>query len=570
MSLKERIKTHPYYSGLIVILTIGSFWYWYSHRTVQTPAQYVIATVEKQTIISSVKGTGQVSTLKRLDLKPQTSGTTNQGTLTKMNVVPGQKVAVGDVIAVLDDSSAQVALAQAEASLISAQANYNKIIAGTTVTDLNNAKQSVISAQSALDNANTNLDTVTQQQTTAVANAYRTLLTSGIAAVQADWPFTSQGVVKSDLPTITGSYSLIATGTIQIFQQGSYFSVSGFTIAPLVKFDTRIPSVIGSTGLYIQFPNDAISAEWDVQIPNPQGTSFVSNMTAYQSALLTQKQALNNAQNSVTNAQTSFQIAQDNLTLKQQPPDDSSVASAKAQLINAQSNLRTAQNNHTNTRIVAPFAGQIAAVNSQKGDQVSGSTVVATLITEQKIATVSLNEIDAAKVAVGNAVTLTFDALPDLSIAGNVSQIDLLGSTSQGVVNYNVQISFDTQDVRVRSGMSAAASIITNVKADVLAVQSSAIKTSGGQSYVQVVDPANIATQTGTTVTLKNSPTNVNVEVGDSNDTLTEIIGGLSGGETVIVRTISSKTTAPATGGTSGIRIPGLGGGGFGGGGRGN
>ncbi|MEK7625320.1 MAG: HlyD family efflux transporter periplasmic adaptor subunit [Patescibacteria group bacterium] len=577
MSIKARIFTHPFYSGLIVILAVGGGWYWYSHRTVQTPVQYVVATVKKETIISSVKGTGQVSTLKRLDLKPQTSGTTNQGTLIKMNVVPGQKVSSGEVIAVLDDSSALVSLAQAQASLLSAEANYDKIIAGTTATDLKNAKQSVVSASSALQNAKTNLDTVTQQQNTAVVNAYRTLLTSGIAAAQADWPYTSQGVTKSDLPTITGSYALTASGTLHIFQQGAYFSVSGIVTASLLKFDTRIPLAIGSTGLYIQFPNDSISAEWDIQLPNPQGTSYVSNLTAYQSALLAQKQALNNAQNSVVTAETTLQKAEDDLALKEQPADDSSVASAKAQLINAQSNLRAAQYNYTNTRIIAPFAGQIAVVNSQKGDQVSGSTIIATLITEQKIATVSLNEIDAAKVAVGNPVTLTFDALPDLSIAGKVSQIDLLGSASQGVVNYNVQISFDTQDERVRSGMSAAAAVITNMKSDILAVQSSAVKTftasrrdpdvavTGGQSYVQVVDQNNIATQTNNTVTLKNNPTNVNVETGMSNDTLTEITNGLQEGAVVVVRTISKAASTQTTGGSSAIRIPGIGGGGFGG-----
>ncbi|MFA6105637.1 MAG: HlyD family efflux transporter periplasmic adaptor subunit [Patescibacteria group bacterium] len=561
MNIVQRVKKHPYYTAAIAITLVGGGWYWYSHRTVATITQYVTATVEKQTIISTVSGSGQVSTLKRLDLKPQTSGTTNQVTLTSMNVVPGQIVKAGQVIAVIDNTSAMVSLEQAQASLISAEANYKKILGGTTETDLKNARQDVISAESALQNAKTSLDTVTQQQNTAVANSYRSLLTSGIAATQSLWSYTSTNVTESDKPTITGSYALTASGTLQIFQQGAYFYASGIETIPMQKIDTRIPVALGTTGLYVQFPNDAISAEWDIQIPNPQASSYVSNLISYQSALLSQKQALSNAQNAIITAQTNLQKAQDNLALKEQPPEDSSVATARAQLINAQSQLRTAQSNYSNTRITAPFAGQIAAVNSQQGDQVSGSTVIATLITEQKIVTVSLNEVDAAKVKVGNPVTLTFDAIPSLTLTGKVSQIDLLGTVAQGVVNYSVQISFDTQDDRVRPSMSAAAAIITETKTDVLAVPISAIKSNGSGSYVDVIEDSNIATKNGTTVTLKTSPKQQTVQVGASDNSFTEIISGLTEGETIVSRTI---TQAAAASSASSLRIPGITGGGGG------
>lgn len=563
MSYFQKFQKHPYYTAVAVIVVIGGFWYWYSHRATTAVTQYVTAVADKQTIISSVNGTGQVSTLKRLDIKPQTSGTTNQSTVTKMNVTVGQVVKAGQMIAKLDDTNALVALEQAQASLISAQANYNKVVNGATQTDLNKAEQDVLSAQSALANAQTNYDTVVQQQNTAVANSYRTLLTSGIAAVKAEWPYTSSGVTGADAPVITGSYSNTASGTYHIYQQGSYYSVSGIEDIPTQKFDTSIPSALGSNGLYIKFPNDQISAEWDIALPNPQGTSYVYNLSSYQSALLGQKQAVSSAQNQVTNAQTNLQKVQDALNELKQPADESSAASAKAQLINAQSNLRNAQNNYNNTRITAPFDGEIAAVNSQVGDQVSGSTVVATLITQQKIAEISLNEVDAAKVMVGDQVTLTFDAIPDLTITGKVSQINLLGTVTQGVVNYDVQIAFDTQDQRVRPDMSVTASIITDTKTDVIAVPNSAIKTVGNTSFVQIVDSNNIASQNGTSITLKSDPRQQAVQTGVSNDSYTEITSGLSGGESVIVRTISSsKTTTSGTGSGGGVRIPGLGGGG--------
>jgi RND family efflux transporter MFP subunit len=560
MKIVQRIKKHPYFSALIAVVIIYGGYYWYSHRAVPVETKYVVSTAEKQTLISSVSGTGQVSTLNKIDLKSQTGGQIVQMSLVQMNVKLGQQVPAGYLVAKVDDTSALVSLQQAEANLTSAQANYDKVVNGATDTDIAASRRSVSSAQISLDNAKNNLASVTQQQNTAVANSLHNLLSTGVEAVLANWPYTSPNVTESDAPIITGSYSGTATGTYHIVQQGSYFSATGLENVPLQKIDINIPAVFGNNGLYVQFKNTNISAQWDIAIPNPQASSYVSNLSSYQSALFNQQQALSSAKNQVSSAELALQNAQDSLAKLLSPPEAQTVASAKAQLINAQAQLRTARSNYDNTRVIAPFAGQIAAVNAQKGDQVTNSTVIATLVTQQKIATVSLNEVDAAKIKLGNDATLTFDALPGLSITGKVSQIDLLGTVTQGIVSYNVQIVFDTQDERVKSGMSVSATIIEAVKTDVIAVPSTAVKKNGDQLYVYVVEDSNIATKTGNIVTLKTDPKIQNVTVGISSNSMTEISEGLSENEVVISRTVTAQTQAAQSG--SQIRIPGLGGGG--------
>lgn len=565
MKIWERAKKHPYYSALAVLVVVGGFWCWNSHRAKTAVTQYSIATASKQTLISTVSGTGQVSTQNKIDLKPQTSGSIVQMSLTQMNVKLGQAVPAGFLVAKVDDTSAYVSLQQAEASLTSAQANYNSVVNGATETDVATARRSVESAQISLQNSENNLTSVTQQQSTAVANALHTLLSSGTSAIQnTTYPFTSAGISSSDAPVISGSYSGSATGTYFIVQQGSYFSVSGIENAPMQKVTAGVPANLGTQGLYITFNNTNISAEWNVSLPNPISASYVSNLSSYNAALFNQQQALATAQNQVASAKLSLGNAQDSLSKLLSPPQEKDIASAKAQLINAQANLRNAQNNYNNTKIVAPFAGQIAAVNAQKGDQVTNSTVIATLVTQSKIATVTLNEVDAAKVQVGDDATLTFDALPDLSITGKVSQVDLIGTVSQGVVNYNVQIGFDTQDDRVKSGMSVSAAIITDTKPNVLSVPSTAVKKANGQSYVSIVENNNIATQNGNTVTLKSSPKIQPVSVGISANSLTEITDGLNEGDIVVSKTITSQSTQSS--GSNSIRVPGFGGGGGGGG----
>ncbi|MBP7058561.1 HlyD family efflux transporter periplasmic adaptor subunit [Candidatus Gracilibacteria bacterium] len=178
------------------------------------------------------------------------------------------------------------------------------------------------------------------------------------------------------------------------------------------------------------------------------------------------------------------------------------------------------------------------------------------------IAKVSLNETDVATVKVGQKATLTFDAIENLTITGEVVEIDAVGTASQGVVTYNVKISFDTQDTRIKPGMSTTASIITNSKSDILIVPNGAIKTQGDISYVesfQTTSANSSADTSGNTksstvnssseqvITSSNPPSQIQIETGLANDSYTEITSGLNEGDQIVTRTITSAKTTTTT-----------------------
>ena len=189
-------------------------------------------------------------------------------------------------------------------------------------------------------------------------------------------------------------------------------------------------------------------------------------------------------------------------------------------------------------------------MNVKRFDSVGSGTSVATFITKQKIAEISLNEVDVAKIKIGDKTTLTFDAIPDLTITGTVAEIDSLGTVSQGVVTYNVKISFDTQDDRVKPSMSVSASIITQVKQDVLMVPNSTVKTKNGTSYVQTFTPTLIGSDSTQGVVSLLTPNQTPVVIGLSNDTSTEIISGINEGDQIVLKattvTATTSTTAPS------------------------
>jgi len=157
------------------------------------------------------------------------------------------------------------------------------------------------------------------------------------------------------------------------------------------------------------------------------------------------------------------------------------------------------------------------------------------IITNDKIANITLNEVDIAKVKLGQKVDITFDALDDLSIVGEVAEIDTLGTVSQGVVSYNVKISFDTEDGRVKPGMSITANIIVESANNVIVVSSSAVKTMGDKSFVQVM------LENGT-IERKN------IEIGITDDVSIEIKNGINEGDKIVVQSsLSTKKTTTTT-----------------------
>ena len=533
--------------GIIIIAGIGYLWYRKAHTTAVT-VSYLTQAASTQTITVAVTGTGQVSASDQVDIKPQSSGQ-----ITSVKVKQGDQVKAGQVIATLDEQSAANSVTQAKASLEQAQAAYEKLIEGPSATDIVGNQLSVASAQQSLQQAQANAPIVQSQQQSAVAKALDTLNNNGLTAIPSNSLSTGSITITGDYTastTANGSYliTLYTTGSGLYYNSSGLGSESGALIP-------GIPQSIGN-GLYITFSTSGTfnsGTTWTIQVPNLQSSNYLTNLDSYNSALQNQTQAVNQAQSSIQSAQNQLQQAQASLSVKTEAPTQADVDSAKAQISSAQAQLDNAETTYSDNVITAPFDGIIATLDAKLGDQASAGTALATIITNEQLVNITLNEVDVSKIKLGDQATLAFDAIDGLTISGTVAEIDSIGTVSQGVVTYTVQINMDTQDPRVKPGMSATANIITAVKTDALSVPNSAVKTSGATSYVQVLGS-------------NGKPQNQTVQVGISNDTLTEITSGLKEGDMVVTQTISSAKSTTAA--TSAVSIPGLGGGGFGGGAR--
>jgi RND family efflux transporter MFP subunit len=480
---KKFIIAHKIWSA-VIILAVVFVGYRIFHKSASLESRYVLTTVAKGNIVSSVDASGQISAENQIELKPK-----NGGVLTGVRVKAGQNVSRGQTLFTIDAGDAEKGVRDASLDLKIAE------------EDLANAK----------------VDYATTKRTQ--EKSLHDLLLSINSDVVA---IPDEGNTHADIIDISGSYDSLEQGryTISTYScaNGICASYKGLE-SDTFPINENIPVPLGTRGLFVTF-TDIPSAheEWVIDIPSPASKSYASNLRAYDDKKQSVADAIEGAERKVNDSQIN--------------------------LIEKQNALIDAKDKLSDYYVTAPFPGQVATVDAKLGDTVSGGSVLATFITPQKIAEISMNEVDVAKIKLNEKAELTFDAVPELKINGEVSEIDSLGTAVQGVVTYKVKITLDTNDERVKAGMSVDATIVTDSKNDTIVVPSSAVKTLNGKNFVEVLDNSTAPVEGTIGVTALSPVRRIPVEVGISNDNQTEIISGVEEGQKVVARTIVG-TAAP-------------------------
>jgi HlyD family secretion protein len=154
----------------------------------------------------------------------------------------------------------------------------------------------------------------------------------------------------------------------------------------------------------------------------------------------------------------------------------------------AEAAVDAAQASLDNASLLAPFDGTVTQVDVKTGDLVSSGDVafriddLASLYIDLQI-----SEVDLASLTAGQQATVEFDALAEKVYRGEVTEIGMIGTVSNGVVNFPVTVRVTDADEDIRPGMTASVTIVTDERQDVLLVPNKAILTSAGQRTVTVL-----------------------------------------------------------------------------------
>ena len=179
--------------------------------------------------------------------------------------------------------------------------------------------------------------------------------------------------------------------------------------------------------------------------------------------------------------------------------DTSAVSAAQRSLASAQANLDQANAKAAGRTVTAPSSGSIVELNAKVGATVTGGMIMGESdtsggkqcmqiadLSKMKV-TVQVGEKDIAKIAVGQSANVTYPAFPDIVSQGTVTAIASVANSDSnyggGSVTFNVDILIEAPDSRLKPGMTAEVSVVTEQLDDVVMVPTMALMTEDGENY---------------------------------------------------------------------------------------
>ncbi len=551
------------------------------------PTSYTLGTASKGSIIVTAESTGQVSATSQVDIKPKASGE-----IVYVGVTQGQQVKAGALIAKLDASDAEKQVRDAQASLDGAKIALAKLQQPADALSKIQTENALITAKQNKENAQDDLTKSYEDGLNAIANAFLDLpgIISGVDgilynnsistgqdnyAAYYDLAKPYKADAKDYMDSSIESYSTARVAydkNFSDYKNSSRYSSSTAVESLLSEtYDTtkKVSEAIKNSKNFLDMVTDALTGSGSEIKPPAILSTHENQLQNYTGTVNNHLGSLLNIINTIKNDKEMIISSDRTIAEKTEAlnkllagTDPLDLQTQELNVKQKENTLLDAKQNLNDYYVYAPFDGVVAELSARKGDSVSAGNAIAVMITPQKTAEISFNEVDIAKIKIGQKSTLTFDAIPDLNMTGQVIEIDSIGAASQGVVSYNVKVAMDIQDERIKSGMSVSASVILDTRINVLVVANSAVKGQADAKYVEVLDEKNLTVASGTSQVYYSSvlPTRKSVTVGESSDLETEIISGLSEGDKVIIKTTTASQTAAKTSGSA-VRIPGFGGG---------
>lgn len=217
---------------------------------------------------------------------------------------------------------------------------------------------------------------------------------------------------------------------------------------------------------------------------------------------------------------------------------------AKEQVATAKEQVQRAQTNLGYATITSPIDGTVISKSVEEGQTVAASfntpelfTIAKDLTNMQVVADV--DEADIGAVKEGDRVTFTVDAYPDDTFEGTVKQVRLQATTTNNVVTYEVVISAQNADLKLKPGLTANVTIYTQERTGVLAVANKALRFTPTKETVgkdmKIVDckgKNKVWTLDGKTLTAHP------VSIGQTDGMHTEITKGLKAGQQIVTEIV--------------------------------
>lgn len=498
----------------------------------RTDASYLEAPVERRTIASTLTGSGTL-----LPANSYTVTTLVEGDVLTADFEEGDLVEKDTVLYEIDSSDAANNIEKSQISLNQAQRNYDDAV------DSQNVRASISGSLFSLS-VDVGDEVSPGQEIAVIRNSETMELTVPFPADDAKGFHTGQAaevLLDGSFETLTGTVTAVS---------GSDIVGTGNTVTRNVTVSVKNPGGLGveqAASVTVGGVGCAASSTFTYRAESTVTADVSGTVTA-------------------VHVREGSSVAKDQalVTLGGGALEDS-VQSARDNLRNAELSMDSTQNQLDNYTITSPIEGTVVDKQYKAGDTVeSGKTLCTIYDLSYLEMTMNIDELDIGKVAVGQSVQITADAVEGQTYTGIITKVSVLGTTSGGVTSYPATVRIDETE-GLRPGMNVDAEIVLEQAEDTLAVPVEAV--SRGNLVLVTKDSPSAAAAAE-----REAPEGyiyVSVEAGVSDDSHVQILSGLQEGDTVAYLPSSGEGGMMMFGGMGGITVSGGPEGGPGGGGPG-
>jgi len=539
----------------IIIIFIGAYLGYKALNKPPAQSLYNLVSVEKGEIIQKVSVTGSIISDQTINLQFEISG--------KIKEIPakvGDSVTPEQVLINLQNNELLSQVQSASASLTMAQARLNKVLEGTRPEEIAVYQAAVQSSQDFLSAAEVDITNAEKNLTDVKADADQDLIqayddafdTDRSVYTKADNSLLVLNNIRNSYFNGSGQLSLNVQSKELIAKNNIAKAKTSLDKAEINNTQQNIDLALVDLKNSLLYIRDALAytrSSMDdptvsSSVTSADKTSIDAERTAADTALatitsvqqaissvkITNQASINTAQATLDNtkkdldtAKSNLQKAENELALKQAGSTKADMDLARAEVIQAQANLAQAQDRLNKTTLSAPISGIVTAINFELGETVSPSQVAVSLINANYFQIeANVSETDISKIKLDDEVVMTLDAFgPDLKFQGKITEINPAETVISGVIYYKIKAIFQSQDPRIKSGMTVNLDIITAKKSDVLYLPFYAIKTKNNHKYAEILTNDKIQ--------------EITISIGLEGETNVEITEGLTQGQQVIV-----------------------------------
>ena len=463
-------------------------------QTASTQPTYATSSVQSGAISKTVYGTGMIEAASQPVVSIQTDGT-----LSELRVDIGDEVKEGDVLAVLENDELDATIQDLEYALWELDDEIMGTSPGATV----------VTVRSPIAGRVMKLYGQVGDDALAVYRKY-----GAVALLSTD------GRMKVEFD--------VAEGTSVELGETLFVSGMGAVVGTTFSVEGEVTDLyMQGTKAVVTINDDTLPMDADATVTNGMGeivgtgTLEINKPMAVSAYGGTIRQIRVNVGDEIERKDTIYVLEDSPLTLTQE--------SLRIQREAAAEELEEAKEQRENLIILAPCDGVIASVEAlEVGSSVTaGTTLLSILEGEDMTLTIAVDELDVVSVQEGQPVSITVDALSDLTVEGTVEKIAPVGSGESGVTTYDVKLSFDAAGTGIRAGMNATGEILVASVEDALYIPVEALMTVNDQYCV-----------------LTASGSYQPVEVGIMNDEYVQILSGLEAGDLVCYESDASSSSA--------------------------